>query len=74
MAELLRSFRQRVVAFHTQNSAQDLIEYALLAALISTISVAAMRPIAHALNNSSSSINSKLKNHVDKGLHKGWDR
>jgi pilus assembly protein Flp/PilA len=47
-------------AFHEDESGQDLIEYALVAALIAFAAVAAMRTLASQINNAFSTIGSKL--------------
>ncbi len=51
-------------ALHREDAGQDLIEYALIAALIALGAVAGMGFIASALNNAFNSIGSKLSNAV----------
>jgi len=51
--EVLRSL-------HQDESGQDLIEYALVAALIAFAAVAAMQTLAKQINNAFSTIGSKL--------------
>ena len=46
--------------FHKDESGQDLIEYALVAALIAFAAVAAMQALASNINNAFSVIGSKL--------------
>ena len=53
MLEVLRSL-------HQDESGQDLIEYALVAALIAFAAVAAMQTLAKQINNAFSTIGSKL--------------
>jgi pilus assembly protein Flp/PilA len=53
MLEVLRGL-------HQDESGQDLIEYALVAALIAFAAVAAMRTLAQQINNAFSTIGSKL--------------
>jgi pilus assembly protein Flp/PilA len=55
MLEVLRGL-------HQDESGQDLIEYALVAALIAFAAVAAMRSLAQQINNAFSIIGSKLTN------------
>jgi pilus assembly protein Flp/PilA len=45
---------------HREESGQDLIEYALVAALIAFAAVAAMQGLANSINNAFSIIGSKL--------------
>ena len=47
-------------ALHEDDSGQDLIEYALVAALIAFAAVAAMQTLAQQINNAFSIIGSKL--------------
>ena len=54
MLEVLRGL-------HQDESGQDLIEYALVAALIAFAAVTAMGSLATAINNAFSKIGSKLK-------------
>jgi pilus assembly protein Flp/PilA len=53
MLEVLRGL-------HQDESGQDLIEYALVAALIAFAAVAAMQTLAKQINNAFSTIGSKL--------------
>ena len=53
MSKLLR-------CLHEDESGQDLIEYALVAALIAFAAVAAMQTLASQINNAFSTIGSKL--------------
>ncbi len=53
MLEVLRGL-------HKDESGQDLIEYALVAALIAFAAVLAMKSLATAINNAFSTIGSKL--------------
>ena len=67
-----RSLRGRLRALQHEDLAQDLIEYTLLAALISLLVIAASSAVATTLNNTASKMGGRFKNHVDQGLHKGW--
>ena len=51
---------QLLKALHEGESGQDLIEYALVAALIAFAAVAAMQTLAQNINNAFSAIGSKL--------------
>ena len=51
---------QLLKALHEDESGQDLIEYALVAALIAFAAVAAMQTLAQNINNAFSAIGSKL--------------
>lgn len=48
--------------FHEDESGQDLIEYALVAALIAFAAVTTMQTLAQQINNAFSSIGAKLSN------------
>jgi pilus assembly protein Flp/PilA len=49
-----------LLKLHQDESGQDLIEYALVAALIAFAAVAAMQTLASQINNAFSTIGSKL--------------
>ncbi len=51
-------------ALHTEESGQDLIEYALVAALIALAAVAGMNVVASQINNGFSKIGSKLSSAI----------
>jgi Flp pilus assembly pilin Flp len=72
MATRLRFLRERLCAFRAETLAQDLMEYALLAALLSLLVVAASAAVATTMNSTASKMGHKFKNHVDRGLHLGW--
>jgi pilus assembly protein Flp/PilA len=55
---------------HHDESAQDLIEYALLAAMIALGAVVSMNVMASAVNTAFSNVHSKLHSHI--GKHLGW--
>jgi len=55
-----------------EDLAQDLIEYALVAALIALMCATALSPVTLALHNGVTKVAKKFKEHVDRGLHKGW--
>lgn len=56
--------RRMLAALHEDESGQDLIEYALVAALIAFAAVAGMGFVASAINNAFSKIGSKLSNSI----------
>lgn len=57
-------FLYLVHRLHRDESGQDLIEYALVAALIAFAAVAGMGFVASAINNAFSAIGSKLSNSI----------
>jgi pilus assembly protein Flp/PilA len=56
--------RKIVVSLHRDESGQDLIEYALLAALIALAATVGMTTIASDINNAFTAIGSKLNSKV----------
>jgi len=56
----MKEMRQLLLGLHKDESGQDLIEYALVAALIAFAAVAAMQTLAGQINNAFSIIGSKL--------------
>ena len=52
--------KKLLLKLHQDESGQDLIEYALVAALIAFAAVAAMQTLASQINNAFSTIGSKL--------------
>jgi len=66
------SWWRRFRRLRREDLGQDLIEYALLVALIGLMATAVVAPVAQALNTGVSKVNKKFKEHVDHGLHKGW--
>jgi len=65
-------WNQCLKSFWREDAAQDLIEYALLTALLALMCTAALSPVAQALSSGVNQVEKKFKNHVDHGLHKGW--
>ena len=59
-ANILRT----LLALHNDESGQDLIEYALVAALIAFAAVAGMGTLANDINDAFSKIGSKLTNSI----------
>ncbi|MHB1023739.1 MAG: Flp family type IVb pilin [Acidobacteriaceae bacterium] len=57
---MLNVFRNAVLSLHKDESGQDLIEYALVAALIAFGAVLSMNTLANYINNAFSTIGSKL--------------
>ncbi len=64
MAEQLLKVREILQVLHREESGQDLIEYALIAALIALGAVAGMGFVAKEINSAFSLIGSKLVNSV----------
>jgi pilus assembly protein Flp/PilA len=60
MLERLSRVRELLHRLHHEECGQDLIEYALLAALIALAAVGGMTVVAGAINNAFSKIGSKL--------------
>jgi pilus assembly protein Flp/PilA len=60
LSQITASIRE----LHTEESGQDLIEYALVAALIALAAVAGMNFVASAINNAFSKIGSRLSSAV----------
>jgi pilus assembly protein Flp/PilA len=52
------------IRLHLEDSGQDLIEYALIAALIALSAVAGMGSVAKALNDIFSSVGEKIKAYI----------
>ena len=52
--------KEALVALHQEDSGQDLIEYALIAALIALAATFGMGTVAKAINDAFSSIGAKL--------------
>jgi pilus assembly protein Flp/PilA len=63
-AKMPRPVAQLLSRFHHDESGQDLIEYALVAALIALAAVAGMSFVASAINNAFSNIGSRLSSAV----------
>ena len=61
--EILK-MREAWVALHREDSGQDLIEYALIAALIALAATFGMSAVATAINDAFSSIGEKLKTYT----------
>ncbi len=61
---MMDSLRRHIAALHHDESGQDLIEYALVAALIAFAAVAGMNYVASEINNAFSKIGNKLSNAI----------
>ena len=61
---MIDRIRQAVASLHREESGQDLIEYALLAALIALAATFGMSTVASDINNAFTKIGSKLSNDV----------
>ena len=60
----MEGFLRHIAALHHDESGQDLIEYALVAALIAFAAIAGMNYVALEINNAFSKIGSKLSNAI----------
>lgn len=60
----LQQIRQLFTRLHQEDSGQDLIEYALLAALIALAATVGMSTVASDINNAFVKIGSKLSTNV----------
>jgi Flp pilus assembly pilin Flp len=72
MPKWLEWAQENLSALHRGNRGQDLIEYALTAALLSLMVVAASGTVAVQISMGMSSVAVKFKKHADRGLHLGW--
>ncbi|MFB3920669.1 MAG: Flp family type IVb pilin [Terriglobia bacterium] len=68
----MRWLREHLALLHRHERAQDLVEYALIAAMVSLMVVSASGSIALQVTTSISNVGQKFKKHADKGLHLGW--
>jgi pilus assembly protein Flp/PilA len=64
MENLFATMKNAVLALHEEESGQDLIEYALIAALIALAAVVGMGTVANAINNAFEAIGNKLAQYV----------
>lgn len=60
MTQLYSLIKKALVDLHQEESGQDLIEYALIAALIALAATVGMGAVAKAINDAFSSIGAKL--------------
>ena len=60
MNEYLSNAKKVLVSLHQEDSGQDIIEYALIAALIALAATLGMGSVANAINDAFSAIGSKL--------------
>ena len=58
--KMIQNIRETLAALHREDSGQDLIEYALIAALIALAATVGMGTVATAINLAFSSIGEKL--------------
>ena len=61
---MIDRIRKVLVSLHREESGQDLIEYALLAALIALAATVGMTTVASDINNAFTAIGSKLNKDV----------
>ncbi len=64
MVRCIRQIKAALVVLHREDSGQDLIEYALLAALLALGAVAGMDYVALKINTAFSLVGNKLTNAV----------
>ena len=64
MSTLFSRMKGTLVELHREDSGQDLIEYALIAALIALAATVGMGSVAKAINTAFSSIGQKLTNYA----------
>jgi pilus assembly protein Flp/PilA len=64
--------RRLLLALHEEESAQDLIEYALLAALVAVGAVVGLNTVTNSVNSAFTGVQSKLHSHI--GKHLGWGK
>ena len=62
--KMIHNIRETLAALHGEDSGQDLIEYALIAALIALAATVGMGVVAKAINDAFSSIGAKLKTYT----------
>jgi pilus assembly protein Flp/PilA len=60
----MKNLYEALIALHREDSGQDLIEYALIAALIALAATFGMSSVATAINDAFSSIGAKLKGYT----------
>ncbi|MFB3920862.1 MAG: Flp family type IVb pilin [Terriglobia bacterium] len=58
-----KKVKKALTIFHGEDSGQDLIEYALIAALIALAATVGMGSVATAINEAFSSIGAKMKSY-----------
>ena len=61
---MMSNIRETLVRLHREDSGQDLIEYALIAALIALAATVGMGSVAKAINEAFSAIGAKLKTYT----------
>ena len=61
---MMSNIRETLVRLHREDSGQDLIEYALIAALIALAATVGMGAVAKAINEAFSAIGAKLKTYT----------
>jgi len=61
---MMSNIRETLVRLHREDSGQDLIEYALIAALIALAATVGMGSVAKAINEAFSSIGKKLTDYT----------
>jgi pilus assembly protein Flp/PilA len=73
------SLKQILRSLWREEAGQDLIEYALVTAMIGLMSAAALSPVAKAVGNGVDQVEKKFREHTNhghehenSGQHKGW--
>ena len=64
--------RRLLIALHIEESAQDLIEYALVVSLLTLGAVIGINGVSSSVNTAFTHVHSKLHSHV--GKHLGWSK
>lgn len=72
MLKWLRWFKGHLTVLHHHDRAQDMIEYALITAMLSLMVVAVSGSVAIQIATGFSNVGEKFKKHADHGLHLGW--
>ena len=72
MSHLCLRLRRLVIALHEEESAQDVIEYALLASLLSLGAIIGINGVSSSVNTAFTHVHSKLHRHI--GKHLGWSK
>ncbi len=70
MSQLCLRSRRLLIALHEEESAQDVIEYALLAGLVALGAIIGIHGVSNSINTAFSHVNSKVHTHI--GKHLGW--
>lgn len=72
MRQLWMRAQETLLELDRDESAQDLIEYALLAAMVALGAVVSMNSVADVVNNGLTHVHNKFHKHI--GKHLGWGK